>query len=135
MNNVLDRPLRVALVGPCAAGKSTLLPAVQAKGYEARQPAQEHSIAPNMWQRLVKPDILIYLDLSYQEARRRRPHIDGGPRRLMEQRHRLSHARDHCDFYLDTTGLSPQEVKEAVFIFLEEWLQEHGLANADDEGK
>lgn len=132
MNNVIDRPLRVAVVGPCSAGKSTLLPALYAAGYETRQPAQEHSYAPNMWQRLSKPDILIYLDLSYQQARIRRPHIDGGPQRLVEQHQRLSHAREHCDYYLDTSNLTPEEVRQAVLAFLETWHLGQGLAGAGD---
>ena len=121
MNSVLDPRLCVAVVGPCSAGKSTLLPALQDEGYETRHPAQEHSCAHNMWQRLSNPDILIYLDLSYEQARVRRPHIDGGPQRLEEQHRRLAHARKHCDYYLDTSDLTLQEVREAVFVFLDEW--------------
>jgi chloramphenicol 3-O-phosphotransferase len=71
-----------------------------------------------MWQRLSNPDVLIYLDINYDEARSRRPHIDGGPRRLQEQHSRLAHAREHCDYYLDTTDLTPEEVRAAVFRFL-----------------
>jgi hypothetical protein len=85
-----------------------------------------------MWQRLSKPDILIYLDLSYQQARIRRPHIDGGPQRLVEQHQRLSHAREHCDYYLDTSNLTPQEVRQAVLAFLETWHLGQGLAGAGD---
>ena len=120
----MDPPLRIAVVGPCSAGKSTLLPALRDAGYEARHPAQEHSCAPNMWQRLSKPDILIYLDLSYEDARARRPYIDGGRRRLEEQHQRLAHARQHCDYYLDTSGLTPKEVREAVFVFLDKYLSQ-----------
>ncbi len=113
--------LRVAVVGPCSAGKSTLLPALRAAGFEARHPAQEHSFTADMWQRLTKPDILVYLDVSYRAARIRRPHIDGGPRRIAEQHHRLLHARENCDYYLDTSDLTPAQVREAVLDFLEEW--------------
>jgi len=120
MNRVLDPPLRIAVVGPCSAGKSTLVPALQDAGFEARHPAQEHSCVPNMWQRISKPDILIYLDLDYEQARARRPHIDGGPQRLQKQHRRLTHARNHCDFYLDTSDLTQQEVREAVLGFLNE---------------
>lgn len=114
------KPLRVALVGPCSAGKSTLVPVLRAAGYEARHPAQEHSYVQDMWQRITKPDVLIYLDVSYAAARRRRPYIDGGPQRLADQHARLAHARAHCDFYLDTSDLSPQEVRDAIFHFLGE---------------
>ncbi len=130
MNGVFDPPLRVAVVGPCSAGKSTLLPALREAGYEARQPAQEHSCVPNMWQRFSNPDILIYLDLSYEQARARRPHIDGGPQRLEGQHSLLAHARKHCDYYLDTSDLTPQEVREMVFVFLSEW---HSQRSAGSE--
>ena len=110
--------LRVAVVGPCSSGKSTLTNVLKTAGYEARHPAQEHSYVPDMWQRVTKPDLLIYLDVDYANARTRRPHIDGGPKRLKEQHFLLRHAREHCDFYLDTSGLSVGEVETAVLTFL-----------------
>jgi shikimate kinase len=116
--NQTDRPLRVALVGPCASGKSTLAKALHAAGYEARQPAQEHSYVPAMWQKLTQPDILIYLDVDYETIVVRRPKNAGSPQRLDEQHRRLSHARQHCDFYLDTSNLSMVEVQNQVFSFL-----------------
>ncbi|MCA9898416.1 MAG: hypothetical protein H6654_10460 [Ardenticatenaceae bacterium] len=116
---VNSKTVRIAVVGPCSCGKSTLTQALKAAGYEARHPAQEHSYVPNMWQRISKPDLLIYLDVDYVNARTRRPHIDGGPQRLKEQHFRLRHAREHCDFYLDTSGLSVAEVETAVLAFLE----------------
>lgn len=115
-----EAPLRVALVGPCSAGKSTLAQALRADGYEVRQVAQEHSLVPDMWQRISKPDVLIFLDVSYPVARRRRPYIDGGPQRLAQQHARLAHARAHCDFYLDTSELTGEEVYAAVKQFLRE---------------
>ena len=116
--------IRVAVVGPCAAGKSTLIPYLASAGYEARHPAQEHSYVQDMWQRVTKPDVLIFLDVSYEEARRRRPTIDGGPQRLAAQQERLAHARQNCDFYLDTSPLSRAEVRQAVFQFLGEPIPE-----------
>ena len=115
---VTSKTLRIAVVGPCSCGKSTLTRALKAAGYNARHPAQEHSYVPNMWQRLTQPDVLIYLDVDYPNVRLRRPHIDGGPQRLAEQHHKLRHARQECDFYLDTSGLSVAEVETAVFNFL-----------------
>lgn len=113
-----ERPLRVAVVGPCSAGKSTLAKVLQAAGYEVRQPAQEHSYVLNMWQRLTRPDVLIYLDVDYANMRLRRPTTDGGPQRLAEQHKRLAHARQHCDFYLDTSGLTPEQVYNQISTFL-----------------
>lgn len=113
-----DRLLRVALVGPCASGKSTLAKALRDAGYEARQPAQEHSYVPAMWQKLTQPDILIYLDVDYETVVARRPKNSGSSQRLDEQHQRLSHARQRCDFYLDTSNLSTVEVQNQVLSFL-----------------
>lgn len=121
MNKEANIPLRVAVVGPCSAGKSTLLPSLNDAGYEARQPAQEHSFVADMWQRITRPDILIYLDVSYTAARLRRPHIDGGPERLADQHVRLIHARNHCDYYLDTSNLTPLQVRQTVLTFIHSW--------------
>ena len=113
-----NKPLRVALVGPCTSGKSTLAKVLQEAGYEARQPAQEHSYVPAMWQKLVRPDKLIYLDVDYENVVARRPKNPGSPQRLAEQHERLRHARRHCDFYLDTSNLSASQVKAEVLSFL-----------------
>ena len=109
---LLPRPpaLRVAVVGPCASGKSTLTAALRAAGYEARQPAQEHSYVPDMWRRLVDPDVLIYLDLSHEAYRARRPRDDAGPEYLDMQRRRLAHALAHADLVLDTSEMTSDEV-------------------------
>lgn len=109
---------RIAVVGPCSSGKSLLAQALKVRGLQVRQPAQEHSYVPDMWRRLSRPDILIYLDVDYPTARRRRPHHDGGPQRLAEQHTRLAHARAHCDLYLDTSSLTPAEVQSVVLTFL-----------------
>ncbi len=83
-----------------------------------RNPAQEHSLVPSMWQRFSRPDVLIYLDLNYDEARRRRPHQDGGPQRLAQQHARLAHALAHADLYVNTTGLSAEDVRSCVLDYL-----------------
>lgn len=110
---------RLAIVGPCVAGKSELVNALRDAGYEARHVAQEHSYVPEMWQRMAHPDALIYLDVDYPTAKARRPRIDWGPARLEEQAERLAHARQHCDLYIDTSTLSRDEVRRRVFHFLE----------------
>lgn len=114
---------RIAIVGPCSSGKSTLVKTLKGMGYpDTRHVAQEHSYVLNMWQRITKPDILIYLDVDYPTTRIRRPYIDGGPQRVEEQYRRLAHAREHCDLYVDTSPLTPQEVEDRVVNFLKEVL-------------
>ncbi|HSM58021.1 MAG TPA: hypothetical protein VK879_17835 [Candidatus Sulfomarinibacteraceae bacterium] len=112
-------PLRVAVVGPCVSGKTELVTALRESGYEARHVAQEHSYVPYMWERLSRPDVLIFLDVDYKAAKARRPTIDWGPERLQEQAERLGHAREHCDLYVDTSPLSIEEVRERVMGFLQ----------------
>ena len=111
-------PLRIAVVGPCASGKSTLVAALRAAGYEARHPAQEHSYVPDMWRRLVDPDVLIYLDLSHEAYRQRRPKDDAGPDYLAMQRERLAHARAHADLVVDTSGMTAEAVRAYVLAAL-----------------
>ena len=115
-----DQPaLRVAVVGACAAGKSTLVSALCAAGYEARHVAQEHSYVPAMWQRISQPDTLIYLDAEYEVIVARRPGLSFRPADLDEQKRRLAHARENCDLYIDTSDLTPAEVQERSLTFLE----------------
>lgn len=105
--------LRIAIVGPCAAGKSTLARGLRAHGYDARQIVQEHSYVPQMWAVLTRPDLLVYLDASHAASLRRKD-LRWSPREHAEQLRRLAHARQHCDVYLHTDDLTPQQVLAAV---------------------
>jgi hypothetical protein len=109
----------VVVVGPDAAGKSELVKRLRALGYNARSCAQEHSYVPDMWQRLSRPDFLIYLD-AHLEAIARRRKIGWGQRRLDALNARLAHARAHCDLYLATDDLKPAEVVARVQAALAE---------------
>jgi hypothetical protein len=100
------------------SGKSELVTALRAEGYQTHHVAQEHSYVPAMWQRMTRPDVLVYLDVSYDAVRARRPAVSWGPERLVEQAGRLAHAREHCDLYVDTSALTINEVREQVLSFL-----------------
>lgn len=108
----------MAVVGPSAAGKSTLVAALRERGYDARHVAQEHSYVPDMWQRIAKPDVLIYLDVGYEVACQRRRMLLWGLPQWEEERRRLAHARTHCDLYIPTDDLTPEEVLEQALGFL-----------------
>ena len=109
--------LFIGVVGPCGAGKTTLVKGLKRHGYSARAIVQEHSYVKDMWQRLTNPNVLIFLDASCSV---------GGARRNMkwteadwqEQQHRLAHARQHADFYLDTNDLGIAAVLQAVLDYL-----------------
>ncbi|MBA3534013.1 MAG: hypothetical protein H0T73_19000 [Ardenticatenales bacterium] len=110
---------RVAFVGPCGAGKSTIVLRLRELGWDARMPAQEHSGVPDMWRKLLKPDFLIALDAPNEVLRKRRPGIGLSDAVLDEERRRLAHALAHADFTLDTSVLSAEEVVREVVGWLE----------------
>jgi len=112
-----DLGLRVLVVGPCAAGKTTLVNNLRPRGYSIRSCAQEHSHASKLWQRSL-PDVLIFLDVELPAISRRQNRSDWTREHLDKQRRRLNHARSHCDFYLRTDDLAPTQVAEAVDVFL-----------------
>ena len=111
--------LVVAVVGPCTAGKTVVTEALRKRGYQARHIAQEHSYVRDMWQRIAKPDVLVYLDVSHEAACERRI-VTWGPERMEKQAERLAHAREHCHLYVMTDGLTEDEVVGRVVVFLEE---------------
>jgi hypothetical protein len=102
-------PGRIVVVGVCAAGKSVLVRRLQVCGFNARSCAQEHSYVPDMWRRLSRPQVLVYLDASALTLRRRgRAYMDEAY--LAKQHHRLRHAREHCQIYVDTDPLDEEQV-------------------------
>lgn len=115
-------PLRIGVVGPCAAGKTTLAKGLKRFGYEVRQIAQEHSYVPAMWQRISNPDRLVYLYVSYSNTLIRR-NMDWSEQEYQEQIHRLRHAREHADLMIDTDPLNPEQVLTIVLEFIANTIQ------------
>jgi deoxyadenosine/deoxycytidine kinase len=111
-------PGRIAVVGVCAAGKSALVDKLRARGYDARHCGQEHSYVPDMWRRLSRPEVLVYLDASLATIRRRR-NVSFGADYIETQRRRLAHARYHATVRVNTDPLSEDEVLEQVVGALE----------------
>ncbi len=109
--------MRIAVVGPCASGKTVLAERLRKLGYEARECVQEHSYVPTMWQKISQPDVLVYLDASLSSIAARRS-ADWSEEYLAKLNRRLSHARQHCDLYVQTDGLSEEEVLERALDFL-----------------
>jgi guanylate kinase len=111
-------PGRIAIVGPCAAGKTTLATALRALGYEVRHCLQEHSHVADMWQRISRPQVLIYLDVSHQRSLLRKAN-GPGTAEWQAQQLRLAHARRHCTLYIDTDPLSIEQVYQRALATLE----------------
>lgn len=113
-----NQPL-IAVVGPCASGKSTLVRGLRRHGHNAREVNQEHSYVPTMWQRFTKPDLLIYLDVSQTAASERRSsEAEAAWWDALNQR--LQHALRHADLYIETDDLTPAEVLDRTLSFLEQ---------------
>ena len=108
---------KIGVVGPCAAGKSTLVAALSKCGYKAKNIAQDHSYVADMWQRLTNPRVLIYLSASYSTTMARR-NINWTQKEYDEQLRRLTHAHAHADLILETDDLTPDEVLKSVQSFL-----------------
>ncbi len=111
---------RIAVVGICASGKTTLVAELAQRGFDARQCGQEHSYVPDMWRRVSRPQVLVYLDASPEIVRRRRA-FEYPPQRYQRQTERLRHAREHCHIYVNTDPLTPSQVLEAVLQALERY--------------
>ncbi len=115
--SVSERPL-IAVVGVCASGKSTLAAGLREAGWNARQVLQEHSYVPYMWQRITNPDLLICLDCALETTRLRRRDPNFPDWIYDNERHRLRHAREHCDLYIATDELTPREILNVALEFV-----------------
>jgi nicotinamide riboside kinase len=107
----------IGVVGPCKSGKTTLVDGLNANGFNARQIAQEHSFAPEMWKIITGPNILIFLDVSYQLSIQR-GQIKWKEFEYLDQQHRLRNARESSDLYIQTDELLPDDVLRRTFEFL-----------------
>jgi adenylate kinase len=117
--------LVIGVVGVCGAGKTTLIDGLKKRGFAVHHIAQEHSYVATMWQRLVNPDVLIFLDASYPETVRRRK-LNWTMDEYLEQQNRLSHARQNCQLYIDTDPLTPQEVVNQALDFIDRFANKPG---------
>jgi len=114
----------IGVVGPCAAGKSTLIAILRSRGIAVRHIAQEHSYVQAMWQRLTNPDLLVFLDVSYAETLKRR-RLNWNESEYEEQQRRLGHARAHADIYIFTDHLTPEEISARLEVEIAAWLAQN----------
>lgn len=108
--------MRIAVTGPCASGKTTLVTRLRELGLDAHNVAQEHSGVHNLWRRK-QPDVLVMLEATLPVIRRRRT-VPWGEERLTVQRERLADARRHADLFIQTDELTREEVAQRVLDFI-----------------
>lgn len=113
-----DSSLKIGLVGVCGAGKTTLTNNLKPYFQNVRQIAQEHSYVPDMWQRLVDPDVLIYLFASFPITLQRKS-FTWSEKEYQKQKYRLRHAFEHADLRINTDNTTPEEILQVVLSFIE----------------
>jgi broad-specificity NMP kinase len=105
--------MRVAVVGTCASGKSSVVAALRDRGFDAYAVAQEHSAIPTLWAHLA-PDRVVFLEASLATVRQRR-HADAWPEWIYAvQRERLDDARANADVIIATDDLSVDAIADEV---------------------
>ena len=112
-----DSKILIGVVGPCGSGKSTLIAGLEREGFRCRHIAQEHSYVQYMWKRITNPDLLIYLNSSFEVSTQHRK-LNWNEAEYKEQLRRLDHARQHADLIIETDNLSPAEVLERALSFI-----------------
>lgn len=118
MDGASAREVRIGVVGPCGAGKSTLVAGLSNAGWKCSHIAQEHSYVPHMWQRIAAPDYLIFLQASFATCTHRR-RLNWQEQDYTEQMRRLAHALQHADLLIETDKLTPEQVLSRAREFLE----------------
>lgn len=109
----------IKVVGVSAAGKSTLVAALRALGYDAYTVSQEHSNVPDLWRQFGIPRVLIALETDLATQRQRRPDVTWDAAHLAIERQRLSAAHQAADLRINTTDLTAAQVLGLVVAYLE----------------
>ena len=111
--------LKIAIVGVCASGKTTLVAGLKAAGYDAYNVAQEHSGIHDFWAKR-HPDILVMIDATMPAIHKRRV-VYWDESRLEVQHKRLADAKAHADLYIQTDKYNAQQVRDKVINFIQEY--------------
>jgi Ni2+-binding GTPase involved in maturation of urease and hydrogenase len=110
---------RIAVVGPCASGKTTLVGNLLRQGVEAWAVSQEHSGVQQLWARR-SPDMLVALDVSLEVLRTRRS-PEWSAAIYVAQHERLRDAFANADVLLDTGELSEEAVLAEVMALVDDF--------------
>jgi cytidylate kinase len=104
--------MKIAVVGGCGSGKSTIVGELCALGYDAYVVGQEHSVVANLWERQ-NPDVLVYLDVTLDAVRHRRD--ENWPEWLfVVQQRRLKPASEAAHVHVNTSDHTVEETVRAI---------------------
>ena len=120
--------MKIAIVGVCASGKTTLVAGLREAGYDAYNVAQEHSCVHNFWAKK-NPDLVVMIDATLPAIHKRRL-VYWGEDRLVTQHKRLADAKAHADLYIQTDELDAEAVRQKVIEFIENYQREHASRRA-----
>lgn len=119
----VERP-RVAVVGPCASGKSTLVDGLRAAGVDAYACAQEHSGVPDLW-RHGAADLVIALEVDLATIRARRGR-EWPAHLYATQIERLAPAYAAAEIKIDTAAIPPGAALAHALAVVARWRDQHG---------
>jgi adenylate kinase family enzyme len=109
--------MKIAIVGGCGSGKSTIAAELQKLGYQVYVVGQEHSAIKSLWAAR-SPDVLIYLHVTLEAVHQRRS--EDWPAWLYStQQERLADARSHATISVNTAEMSIPETVDAIVTSLE----------------
>lgn len=121
--------MRIAVVGVCASGKTTLVKGLKDAGYDAYNVAQEHSGIHNFWNKH-HPDILVMIDATLPAIKKRRL-VYWDQERLDVQHRRLADAKAHANLFIQTDAYNADEVREQVIDYIETWKKNQTEGNGN----
>ncbi len=121
--------MRIAVVGVCASGKTTLVKGLKDAGYDAYNVAQEHSGIHNFWNKH-HPDILVMIDATLPAIKKRRL-VYWDQERLDVQHKRLADAKVHANLFIQTDAYNADEVREQVIDYIETWKKNQTEGNGN----
>jgi gluconate kinase len=109
---------KIAVVGGCGSGKTTIVRELQTRGYEAYVVGQEHSAVRDLWNRR-HPDTMIFLDVTLDAVRQRRG--PSWPEWLFNaQQRRLEHASQNADIHVNTADLTVSQTVQEIVRLLDQ---------------
>lgn len=109
--------MRVAVVGVCGSGKTTIVGRLRALGLDAFAVGQEHSIIPALWNH-TGPDHVVVLDISLEGLRARRG--ANWPDSIFAlQQERLADARAHAAVIVRTDLYTEDDTVRQILAALE----------------